>query len=377
MSSDDQRDGWSSSFAADMPHQDDAMLRDAADAVRELQHIRVPGDFAASLEARLRERARELQRTPPSTPNFGQRWRHLPPAQRAAIIGGSSAIAVLLMLTIIIYSAANSLPGDWLYGLKQFGESIELNQANTPAAKAQVAVSQLHGALSDLRTEIRDRRPDADIEAALAVITSDTKTATSFTNAITGQANRSAAQAQLAQALGDERQTLHQALPQIGWLLRVDFTNQLGAIGATVPQIASVTVGQAHGSVVPLQIHGSGFTSGVVVVLDGAVVGAPQSLTTTQMAIGIPAGLWDGRDHSVGVQNPDDTAAEVAVTNTSHGHGGNPHPTSTPEPSDTPDGHGNSHHTPEPNAMPGRGHHCTPTPGSGQQGGNPGKCGGG
>jgi hypothetical protein len=373
---DDQHHPWAAQPDADAPFQDEAMLRAAADDVRRLHQISVPADFAAKLEARVRARARALARTPPSAPTPGQRWSHLPPVQRAAIIGGSSFVALLLLLGIIIYGAANSLPGDWLYGLKQFGESIALSQAHTPAAKAQVAVGQLHGALADVRAEIRDHRSDADIDAALAVVISDTKTATSLTNAISGQADRTAAKAQLTQALGDEQQTLRQALPQLDWPLRLDFTAQLGAIGAAVPQIASVTVGQTAEGKVPLQIHGSDFSSGAVVVLDGATVGAPQSLAATQLTIAIPAALWDGRDHSVGVQNPDGTAAEIAVTNTSHGHG-NPHPTATPNPSGTP-GHGNPHPSPEPDATPSHGHHgATPTPGSGQHGSNPGKGGGG
>jgi hypothetical protein len=356
----DQHDAWPSQAGDATPHQDDAALRAAADAVQQLRQIRVPADFAAKLEARLRARARELARKPPS---LGQRWRHVPPLQRAAIVGGSSVVALMLVVVLIIHSAATSLPGDWLFGLKQFGESIALAQAQTPAAKAEVAVSQLHAALADVRAEIADHRSDADIRAALAVLANATQTATMFTAAITGQADRTAAQAQLAEALGDEQQTLRQSLLQLDWPLRLDFTDQLRTLGATVPSITSVTVGQTDTSVVPIQINGSDFANGAVVVLDGAVVGAPQSLSATHLNIALSADQWDGHDHSVGVQNPDGTAAEIAVFNTTHGHG-NPHP--TPAPDATP-GHGNPHSTPTPDATPGHGHRATPTPG----GGNP------
>ena len=318
---------------------DDVMI--AVEALHHLQQVTVPSIFTTRLEQQVRARARMLRQ-------IDERQKHrrflsqLTPFQRRLMLVASVLLALVMMGGIVVSAAAQSLPGDWLYGIKQWSDQIALTQVSTPAAKAQVAIQQLRSSLGDLHTEVRDHRSDADIGQALIEVVRMTHQAQSTVAAIPAGATHVSAQASLTQVLSEENTTLHQLLIQVGWPNKVAFTTQLGALGEAVPQITSVTVGNANKGMLSLTIQGQHFVEGAQVVLDGKTIGLPQTTTVTELVIAIPVALWDGHDHRVGVLNPDGTAAEAPVA---HAQGkGNPHP--TPEPEATPgngNGHGNTH----------------------------------
>ncbi|HKD77985.1 MAG TPA: DUF5667 domain-containing protein, partial [Ktedonobacterales bacterium] len=205
----------------------------AAAEVQRLQNIQVPVAFAARLELQVRTRSRELledgatERLPPITDHF---TRHIRLPQRRIVVAAGSAItAVLLAAIFLAVASANSVPGDWLYGLKQFSNSVVLANASNPPAKAQVAVQQLQTALTDLRTEVANQRSDADVKQAIAVVVTDTQNAQLAIDALPAGSDHDAAQTALGGALSDEHATLHNILNQRDWPLRLICTQQLGA----------------------------------------------------------------------------------------------------------------------------------------------------
>jgi hypothetical protein len=306
-----------------------------------LQHVLVPADFAARAEQQVRQRARTLQREQGHLADVDhrsrpRRWMSTP--QRIVTAAVSTLIGLVLTGTLVTYAAAQSLPGDWLYGLKQWSNQLALNQAQTPAAKAQIALQQLREALIDLQVEIRDHRSEGDIREALSIVSADTRAAEKLTAQISPGASAVTAQMHLAQGLTEEQNVLRQLLLQVDWPLRLALTTQLGTIGVAVPQITNVLVTKPTAGSIRLTIEGDDFLAGAQVIVDGQMLGAPPSMTATVMTITVPAAIWDGHDHMVGVQNPDGTATAIAVANV------------TPEP-------GNGKPAPEPSATPGNGHH--------------------
>lgn len=364
MNPEDRLDDLLARGATDAPIGDPlAASLEAANEVRQLQSIPLPPALVGRLEAAVRARARALQqeeiatipRLPTPRPRHGTPGA-LRPTRRLVVAGASALMACLLIGIILINASAHSLPGDWLYGIKQWQNQLTLAQAQTPEDRAKVTLQQLANALTDLRAEIADHHADANVQAALTIVTKATQTAQTAANGLPAGAARQQAQVNLAQALSAERATLTTLLKQVDWPMRLLFTKQLGALGAAVPQITAVTVTKETGNVL-LRIQGSRFLPGITVLLDGQLLGLPSTFTSTLVSLQVHRVVWDGRDHLVGVQNPDGTAAEITVPNAgaSNGNGGS-------------NGNGNGNPTPVPGATPGNGHGhhgATPTPGSG------------
>ncbi len=340
----------------------EAEMLDAAADVEALRGIRVPSDFAARLETRLRARARELQSgaaQPPSLNGRHPRKGVFPPSARRIFIAAGSALALLLVMGIALFAAsANSLPGDWLYGIKQLRNQIALSQAHTPADRARLSIQQLLDALGDLRAEVREGRGDSDILQALAVVHTQTHNAQAAVAAIPAGRERTQEQQALAAAIADEQSLLRNLLASAHWPVRVALTTQLGATGAVVPAISSVNVIFTGSGQAIITISGAHFASGALVLLDNAPLGQVQAFAPDHLILKLPANDLSPGSHVIGVQNPDGTAAAYGFT------AGSPHNRSgarpTPEPAHTPNppgnGNGNGHHgTPTPSGTPGKG----------------------
>ncbi len=308
----------------------------AAAEVQRLRNIQIPVSFASRLERQVRARSRELcedgaTESLPSLAAHTARQTRLP--QRRMVIAVGSAITAMLVAVIFLAVASvNSVPGDWLYGIKQFGNQIALANASGPAAKAQVAVQQLQAALTDLRTEVANQRPDADVQQAIAVVVADTQNAQSATDAVPAGSDYATSQSALANVLSDERATLHSILSQRDWSLRLICTQQLGTLGETIPAITNVQVIPVSEDSSRLIITGTNFAAGARVYIDGRLL--PAMPTGTATTLTVIAGGFESDDpvHAVGVQNPDGTAADLTV------HFSAPANQGTPEPDDG--GHG-------------------------------------
>ena len=327
----------------------DLAPQDVVDALQRLQTIPVPTSFAVQLEQRLRKRAGALQHqaafpqnsAPIGSSRLPRAW--VVPLRRIGSIAATLLVFVVVGVTIV-NASAQSLPGDWLYGLKQWRNQIALGQAQTPAAKAHIALLQMQNALADLHAEVRDQRTDADVIQALTVLATATRTAQAATNAVIIASDRTTAQLAFAQALQAEKSMLYHVAHQGDWSIRLACTAQLSALGAQVPSITAVFVTKQQATIT-LSIQGTHFASGVQVIMDRQLVAVPNVATSTVLNIELPVSQWGGQDHMVGVQNPDGTGAEIAVAN------GPPDPSkghAPPTPVTTPDTHGHQGQTPTP-----------------------------
>ena len=134
----------------------------------------------------------------------------------------------------VSHVAANSLPGDPLYQVKYLEQQIALAQTHNQEEQVSLQMAHLSTALADLSTVVKERRSDADITAALAVVASDTQQSQHAVNIFpVGQSRENLVKA-LTGMLDDERAVLLHLLPQLGWSQQLAFTNQVGHVGGQI-----------------------------------------------------------------------------------------------------------------------------------------------
>lgn len=324
--------------------EDAAMLAAAAALVR-LNAIEVPFDLAGRVAASIRAQARAhhngrittLERRPQVAPG-GRRPLYRRPWAAALTM---AAVLALVCLGLGI-AASNSLPGDLLYGVKRLEQQIALASAGSLADRARLQITQLQGALNDLEAEVNDGHSDDDIQQALSMMSMETSDSQAAVAALPAGAARDAIEQSLGETLRSERAALYQLLAHVDWSLRVAFTRQLGVLGAPVPTLARVAVTQRSNTTLTLKLTGTNFVPGAMVVINGTPLGTVSQNTPTELVAQINASDWPGRANTVGVLNPDSTAAQLTLGNDDQHDGSGDGDHGTPGPGGTP-GSGNGH----------------------------------
>ncbi len=350
---------------------DDAVRMAAAESFARLNAIEIPPDVAQRIEARVRNRAAALQAERQVVQQHRSPLREVSrrPVMRRAWIAAFAATVVLLLTFLGITTvAANSLPGDPFYGIRQVEQHVALAWTGDQSAHASLQLTQLQQAIADLSTVVSKHRSDAAISEALATVAADTQASQNAVHGLPAGKPRVALEQTLANTLFDERTSLHRLLSQVGWSQRVAFTRQLGALGEAVPSITGVTVSWDSGDTLTLTINGKNFAPGARLVIDGSSRGIVLQGNTTTLRVSVNTSDMHYHMMSrIGVVNPDGTAAPFAYSGNwdQHGQPGDHH--STPGPT-----HGS---TPEPGdcgypSMPGPGSGCSSGPGN-MYGGHP------
>ena len=355
MNREDQFDHLIEQHLHDSPwhpaNDEDAALLAAAETIELLNDLEVPPALAARVEQRLRARLNSQQN---GHIRSSERNRHSRPVEplpqqassrrrgllRSAWIAALSAAAVLLLFLGVNRVAANSLPGDPLYGLKQIQQQMALSNASGPANRANVQITQLRSALADLESEVNSGRSDADVSAALQVVASDTQASQAAVNAVPASSEHDAVAQTLANVMQTEQDTLYRLLGNLHWSVRLAFTQQLGALGVQVPQVSQVKVISNSHDTLTLQVTGVNFVPGTQLVINGASRGTITQLTSTTLVVVIPESAWPEDTHTVGVVNPDGTAAQVTVSGDDGAHGEQVTPTPSGTPGNGDDGGG-------------------------------------
>ncbi|HET9979088.1 MAG TPA: hypothetical protein VFQ32_01485, partial [Ktedonobacterales bacterium] len=137
-------------------------------------------------------------------------------------------------------------------------------------------------AASDAVAAISSSGPRADLEPSLAAIQ--------------------------ARAVAD----LRRALVGIDWPDRVATTTALSTLGEATPTITRVTYTRAA-SGLTLQISGAGFVSGATLYLDGRPAGTVSSAAANAIQATLPTGTTLDPGATIGVSNPDGTAAQFTL----------------------------------------------------------------
>jgi hypothetical protein len=329
---------------------DDVERMTAAKSFARLNAIEIPSDMAQRIEARVRNRVNALQ-AERQVAEPSRLPRHLVerrPVMRWAWIAALGTAVVLLFTFLgMTTAAANSLPGDALYGIKQWEQRVAVAWTGDQSARASLQLTQLQQAIADLRTVVSQHRSAATIEEALATVAADTQASQGAVHALpTGQPREALAHS-LTKTLQEERGALHHLLSRVDWEGQLAVTRQLGALGEPVPTIAQVRMVEDTDDALVLTVNGKNFAPGAHLVINGSPRGIVLSNTPTTLRVLVQASDLPHHDaYTIGAVNPDGTAAQVRLA------GGQDHPGQS-EPGD--------HH-----GTPGPTHGSTPEPGDGK-----------
>ncbi len=263
------------------------------------------------------------------------------------------ALAATLLLAIgmtTFTAAALAGPGSPLYGLHKWEQNLQANLTGSAADRAQLHISNAQDALFALHSAVANHQTGTTYDDALATFRDEIRAAASSLESVPVGGERVTLSAQLDQLHAKGIVDLHTALPVLSWPQRIDTTGVLAEIGdqaLTVTQADMVYSG--HGQHLwTITITGSGFQSGAVLLVNGRPAGTVLSVTPTKLVAQMPGDDSAPRPGSIGVGNPDDTAA-VTTSITSH----EANDDATPGAQQTPTG--DDHHGGGGNSGPGGG----------------------
>lgn len=258
---------------------------------------------------------------------------------------GLAVACVLLALGSGLFAAAaNAQPGSPLFGLHRAEQWVQVSLAS-PADKARLHVRYAGDALAALDRAVAGSRGDPTYSSALATLQSELSAAASSIATLPAGQTRDALAAQLAAVEQHARDDLRAALPGLNWDDRVATTAALGGLGESVPHVMSATIDEIAGHdaqaatrgghTVQIIVSGSGFVAGARLVINGQPAGTVLSVAdgTLVAQVSLDPSLA-GHVVSIGVENPDGTAARTSAID--HGAA----VTQTPAPSVTPTHHG-------------------------------------
>jgi hypothetical protein len=279
-----------------------------------------------SVEARSRERASTSHPAAPFRTRLAGRspWWNVAAVLVLMVIGSGFLLRV----------AASAAPGSPLYGLRQLEQTMHVQLASSAAARAQLHLTYAREALDALDAAVAGHASSGEYATALDTFQSELRAASQALTLVEPGPDHDAIAAQLAALTQRGRHDLQAALVTIDWSERLATTGVLGQLGAMIPTITSAqVVVTPHGAAAQWQIalQGTDFQVGAVLLLNGNSAGAQRTITPTQFqaVVEVPPGK---RVTSVGIGNPDDTAAvttgfQITTTPTDHGH--QPTPTTT------------------------------------------------
>lgn len=323
-----------------------------ADTLLQLRQMQVPPQLAARVESHVRTHIHHAPRqndTPLVRPNFRLRASARPfRTQRAwsALLG--AAVLLILVFAGTLSASARSLPGDPLYGVRQAQYQLTLTFASGPSARADAMINELNSTITNLSSVVNDGRRQDAILQALQIVVTQTRDSQAATASLPAGSERAAVQRHLDSVLTAEKQTLRMLLMHVNWPVRVALTQQLGMLGDAVPSVAGVRSSSQSDGTLQLTVTGTNFAPHAELVINGQPVGRVIQNSSTQLIAIISATDWPHGTSTVGVLNPDRTAAQVTLKRDDDNHGddhgghGTPGLDSTPTSGDDHGGHGGS-----------------------------------
>jgi hypothetical protein len=287
----------------------------AAEIVTRLQEIDVPPEFANRLELSIRARARDLAQqnggtipiARPRSPAGSRRFL----GRRAWIIELGAAAVLMLAYIGMLMTYTRNLPGASHYGSKQAEQQLARIFANDPQELASVRIEQLRSSLGDLSIVVNEGGGDAAISQALDSVAGKTSVSRRAVAALPAGTGREAEQRDLDGVLVEEEQTLRHLLDHVDWPIRLAFSKQLGALGDAVPTVTYARVRMQRDGTLLIILTGTHFAPGAELIIDGRPEGTVSQSTPEQLVAVISSSTLSSGAHTLGVRNPDGTAAQI------------------------------------------------------------------
>jgi hypothetical protein len=299
-----------------------APLLDAARQVGALAAARPDPRYAETLRARMLARATELRLAQPARlPAAGRDPRRLLRAAlgaptRQSLVAAAVLLAALGAGTLTVAAAAP--PGSPLFGLHRAEQGIRVAAAGDSGAQTRLHLQYARQWLAAVHDAARQHGDDSYLSALQALREEDGAAASALATLPAG-ADRQALAGQLAHLRAEEGATLGAALASIGWPERIPTTQALAALGVSVLHITTAKL-DPKDDTWRITITGAGFQPGAVLLLDGQAVTATTQISATQLTARVPRGHDRAMPHTLGIGNPDGTAAS-AITLVSNSGG--------------------------------------------------------
>lgn len=351
-----------------------APLLTAADALAPLAQALPRAEFADRLEAQLRARAVDHAPTRPVTvapPLHPQRELLARRRRFTPLVQGAIAACVMLGMTIGALTAS-AHPGAPFYPLRKVVEGIGTNLNGGQEAVARDNLQRASAALAAFNAAASQSDDDA-ATTALGQLTQADQQAASAISQVGAGSQRAALQSQLDSLHAQETPDLRAALSNLGWPARIQVTSALRALSATSLAVTSARISGASGDRVDggrsgtatgdvtVTVSGAGFTPGAVLLINGRPAGTVDTVTPDRLTAHLASGTLNGRVTSVGVGEPDGSAAStthVELDDSGARSGSTPEPgdQSTPGSASTPEPSGGGDSTPTTQGTPGSTH---------------------
>jgi hypothetical protein len=255
------------------------------------------------------------------------------PARRARLLWPAVAAALLLVIGATTFTAAAAAsPGTVLYGLHRWEQSVQVGMAGSAADRTNLHFSYAQSALDALEAAVARHDTGAAYDDALTTYRDEMQAAATSAGSVPAGSEQDALFAQLRQLTTHGRADLHSALAILAWSERVETTAVLADIGDSVLHVTQVSMVYAgHGQHLwQVTVSGTDFQQGALLLVNGRPAGAVISVTPTTLVAQLSGDDSTPLPSSIGVANPDNTAALTGNVSSHEQENVTPSPQQTP-----------------------------------------------
>ncbi len=228
-----------------------------------------------------------------------------------------AALAATLLIALgasLLFAASAAPPASPLYAVRQAQQSIALRVATSASDEVDLHVSYASQALAEL-TDAVSRHELERYRAALSTLVGEDKAALAAATAIPGDNQRAQLVAEVTTLRAREVNGLRAALPALGWYDRISTTSVLAGLDVSAPSVTNADIiktdtVESNENVWQVKVTGHGFQLGAMLLVNGT----PRDMTVSVTDTVLIAEISDGpipESASVGVGNPDNTAANA------------------------------------------------------------------
>lgn len=289
--------------------------------------LQVQPEFTQQLERRLLVRNAELKLQ--SQQRSGHTWfasLFRSSSRQLSFSMALSLMVLLLMGTGILMAAQAASPGNPLYALKHWEQSVQVLISNSPASQINLELQESRDHLNEL-ADLANPEHTSAYGQALLELDQQIGTESKGINALSTEPDHTQLMSKLVALKNDMRHTLRNFLPRLNLTEQVLTTRELGRLGDAVPELEDIQVilpGHPN-EPATITIKGSGIQAGARLLLDGHEV-TVRSITQNTASTYVFVINWMGNrpPEQIDILNPDNTAAQTtAITLKNVGGNGN------------------------------------------------------